>query len=152
VHRSDGHGGGSRSREHKVQLASDIDDEESSERNSSEETEEGADESDGENTAEILLGVVGEEVETVHGGQTGDEDSGHTTGSGGGGLDDGVLLGSEFASEHRDVREGFCEHEDESVTENGAEHGSREGETSLETCKPLAPHHKQYQRRNSLPR
>jgi hypothetical protein len=133
VHRSDSHGGGSRSREHKVQLASDIDDEESSERNSSEETEEGADEGDGENTAEILLGVVGEEVETVHGGQTGDEDSGHTTGSGGGGLDDRVFLGSEFASEEGDVGEGFCEHEDESVTEDGAEHGSRESETSLET-------------------
>jgi hypothetical protein len=35
------------------------------------------------------------------------------------------------------VREGLCEHEDEAVAEDGAEHGSGEGETSLEACDPL---------------
>jgi hypothetical protein len=133
VHGADGHGGGGGSREDEVQLTSDVDDEESSERNSSEETEEGADESDCENAAEILLGVVGEEVETVHGGETGDKDTGHTTGTGSSGLDDGVLLGTELASEEGNVGEGLCEHEDETVTEDGAEHGGRESETSLET-------------------
>jgi hypothetical protein len=134
VHGADGHGGGGRGREDEVQLTSDVDDEESSKRNSSEKAEEGADQSDCENAAEILLGVVGEKVETVHGGETGDEDTGHTTGAGGGGLDDGVLLGTEPASEEGNVGEGLCEHEDETVTEDGAEHGSRESETSLEAC------------------
>jgi hypothetical protein len=141
VHGADGHGGGGGSREDEIQLTSDVDDEESSERDSSEETEKGADESDCENAAEILLGVVGEEVETVHGGETGDENTGHTTGTGSGGLDDGVLLGTELASEERDVGERLCEHEDETVTEDGAEHGSRESETSLETCEVLVRRH-----------
>jgi hypothetical protein len=57
-------------------------------------------------------------------------------------LDDGVFLGSELASQKGDIGEGFGEHEDESVTEDGAEHGSRESETSLETCTQLETHHK----------
>lgn len=134
VHGSDGHGSGGGRGEDKVQLARNVDDEEASEGNSSEETEEGADKGDGEDAAEILLGVVGEQVETVHGGETGDEDTGHTTGTGGGGLDDGVLLGTEAASEERDVGQGLSQHEDEAVTEDGAEHGGGESETSLETC------------------
>lgn len=132
VHGSNGHSSSSRRREDEVELPRDIDDEESSEGNSSEEAEEGADKGDGEDATKVLLGVVGEQVETVHGGETGDEDTGHATGAGGSGLDDGVLLGTEFAAEDGDVREGLCEHEDEAVTEDGAEHGSGEGETSLE--------------------
>lgn len=137
VHRADSHSGSSRCREDKVKLSGDVDDEESSEGNSSEEAEEGADEGDGEDATKVLLGVVGEEVETVHGGETGDEDTGHTTGASGSGLDDGVLLGTELAAEDGDVREGLCQHEDEAITEDGAEHGSGESETSLETCSSL---------------
>jgi hypothetical protein len=132
MHGSNSHSRSSRRREDEVKLPRDIDDEESSKRNSSEETEESADEGDGEDTTEVLLGVVGEEVETVHGGETGDEDTGHTTCACGSGLDDGVLLGTEFTAEDGDVREGLCQHEDEAITEDGAEHGSGESETSLE--------------------
>lgn len=137
VHGSNSHSGSSRRREDEVKLPGDIDDEESSERNSSEETEEGADEGDGEDTAKVLLGVVGEEVETVHGGETGDEDTGHTTSASGSGLDDRVLLGTEFAAEDGDVREGLCQHEDEAITEDGTKHGSGESETSLEAYSSL---------------
>lgn len=137
VHGADGHSGSSRRGEDEVELSGDVDDEESSEGNSSEEAEEGADEGDGEDAAKVLLGVVGEEVETVHGGETGDEDTGHATGASGSGLDDGVLLGTESAAEDGDVREGLCQHEDEAITEDGAEHGSGESETSLETCSSL---------------
>lgn len=59
VHGSDGHGSGSRCREDQVQLASDIDDEKLSERDGGEETKEGAHHGDGQNTGEIILGVVG---------------------------------------------------------------------------------------------
>ena len=133
VHGSNGHGSGGRSREHKVQLAGDVDDEESSKRDGGEKTEEGADEGDGENATEILLRVVRHEVQAVHGGETSDEDTGHTTSTGGSGLDDRVLLGTELATEKRNVGQGLGQHEDETITEDGTEHSSGEGEASLET-------------------
>lgn len=134
VHRTDGHGGGSGGGEDEVQLSGDVDDEELSKRDSGEETEEGADKGDGENTAEIALGVVREKFQPVHGGETGHEDTGHATGAGSSSLDDGVFLGSELLADIRDAGQELGQHENEAIAEDGSEHGRGKGEASLETC------------------
>lgn len=133
VHGTDSHGGGGGRREDKVELASDIDDEELAKRHGGEKAKEGTDKGDCQDTSEVLLGVIGEQVETVHGGEAGDEDTGETTGAGGGGLDDGVLLGTELLADEGDAGETLCQEEDETVAEDGTEHGGGKGETSLET-------------------
>jgi hypothetical protein len=155
VHGANGHGCGSGGGEDEVQLASDVDDEELAERDSSEETEEGAHEGDCDDATEILLGLVGEETELVHGWETGNEETGKTTGTSGRGLDDGVLLGTEVHANVRDLGEDLGKdlNLEESLlvlgldrivvlesgmtynteTKDGTEHGSRESETGLQT-------------------
>ena len=109
MHGADSHGGGGRRGEDEVQLASDVDDEELAERDSGEETEEGANEGAGQDTAPVPRGVVGERLAPVHGRETGDEETGHTTGTGSSSLDDGVLLGTKVHAEEGNLGEDLCE-------------------------------------------
>lgn len=105
VHGTNGHGCSSGGGEDEVQLASDVDDEELAERDSGKETEEGADKGDCDDATEILLGIVGEEAELIHGRKTGDEEAGKTACTSCGGLNDGVLLRTEIHTDIGDLGE-----------------------------------------------
>ncbi|CAH0027654.1 unnamed protein product [Clonostachys rhizophaga] len=116
VHGANGHGRGDGGGEDQVELTGGVDDEELSEGHGGEETEETADEGHGQGAAKVLLGVVGEQTELVHGRQTGDEHAGETTGTTGGGLDDGIFLGTEGLAEIGDVREDLAEEDNETIS------------------------------------
>ncbi|KAJ0164058.1 hypothetical protein CTA2_1829 [Colletotrichum tanaceti] len=75
-------------------LPGDVDDEELAQGHGREEAEEGAGDGDGQDAAKVLTRVLGHEVELVHGGEGGDEETGHAAGTGGSGLDDGAGVGA----------------------------------------------------------
>lgn len=103
VHRSDGQSHGGRGGEEQLQFTGNANNEELAERRDEEQTEERTHQSDGDQGAKILLRCALDGVESVDGGNTGDKDTGDTTGSRGRGLDNGVLLGTEVAAQDRPV-------------------------------------------------
>lgn len=119
------HGANSQSRggvggEHEPQLSGSSDDEELAQGSNEEESEERAADRQREDLANISRGCAVHDAETVHGRDTGHEDTSDTSSTGSGCLDDAVLLRTERASENGQV--GLGDHLDDSVTEDGAEH------------------------------
>ena len=133
VHGADGDGSSRGSREDELELAGNLDDEEAAKWGDHEDTEEGADNGQGEDTANILLWGSSEKLQLVHGWEGGDENGGHSTSTYGGGLDDGIFLWSEVTSNDRKLRLGHSLEDTEA--ENGTEHGGGECEPGLQTCR-----------------
>lgn len=132
VHGADGDGSGGSSWKDELELAGNLNDEEAAEWSDHEDTEEGADNGQGEDTANIVLWGSSEKLQLVHGWEGGDKKGRHSTSTNGGGLDDRILLWSKVASNDWKLRLGHGL--DDTEAENSTEHGGGESETGLQTC------------------
>lgn len=119
---------------HELELPRHVDHEELPQRDGEEETEEGADQGEGKNATKVLLRCF-EQVQVVHGRQSGDEEATQTTSTDGRSLDDTVLLRAEETAQNRGLfGHGLGYRLDDGEAEDGAEHTGGEREARLETC------------------
>lgn len=135
MHIPDGNANGSGGRKHELELPGDLDDEELSERSGVEETNERANNRDGEDGADIIAGVaaLSHGACPVQGRDSGDEETRNTTSACRSRLDNGVLLRAEDATDDGQMAAHPRQECEDTVAKDGSKHVRREGESGSET-------------------